>query len=97
MSQSRWDQIHTRGDVADHAFLIYQATEPVTEDEPIAGELPQIDQMRWARWVAIQAQLLVEASIIEARSHRITWAEIGEVHGITRQAAQQRFGHLDAR
>jgi hypothetical protein len=95
VTHSRWNETHTRGDVPHHAWRINRATEPVTEDEPIPGELPQLDQMRWARWVAAEAQQLVEASVVEARRHRITWAEIGEVHGMTRQAAHQRFGHLD--
>lgn len=94
-SQSRWNEIHTRGDVESHAWAIHRATEPVSEDRPVPGELPQVDQMRWARWVMAEASQLVEASVIEARAHRITWQEIGDVHGMSRQAAYQRFGYLD--
>lgn len=96
MTDSRWNEIHARGDVAHHAWRIFHATEPVTEDLPIPGEPRELDQLRWARWVAAEAQLLVDAAVIEARSARCTWQEIGEIHGITRQAAQKRFGHLDA-
>ena len=94
MTASQWDEIHIRGDVAHHAFRIYEATEPVREDEP--QEAPEVEQLRWARWVAAEAQQLVEASVVEARRMGASWATIGAVHGVTRQAAQQRFGHLES-
>lgn len=90
--RSRWDEIHHQGDVAKHAFRIYEATEPVTEDEPIPGEPVELEQMRWARWVMAEAAQLVEATVIEARAAGIPWSAIGDVHGVTKQAAQQRFG-----
>ena len=97
MQHSQWDEMHVRGDVPHHAIRINHATHghlQEREDWP-AGELPQIDQMRWARWVQAEAAQMVEAAVIEAREHRVTWAEIGDVFGMSKQAAQQRYGHLD--
>lgn len=38
---------------------------------------------------------LTRAAVIEARRRGEPWARIGPALGITRQAAQQRYGHLD--
>jgi hypothetical protein len=95
MIDSRWNEIHTRGDVPFHAWRIHWATEPVTEDVPIPGEPRELDQLRWARWIAAEAQQLVEAAVIEARAARCTWGEIGDVDGLSRQAAHKRYSHLE--
>lgn len=33
----------------------------------------------------------LEALVFEARSQGVTWAELGELMGVTKQAVQQRF------
>lgn len=38
------------------------------------------------------AEALVRARVESARRHEHTWAEIGDALGVTRQAAQQRYG-----
>ncbi|MCD2190995.1 sigma-70 family RNA polymerase sigma factor [Actinomycetospora soli] len=37
----------------------------------------------------------LEAAVRAARAHGRSWARIGGLLGVTRQAAQQRFGHVD--
>jgi hypothetical protein len=39
------------------------------------------------------AELHLRRQVMAARRHGHSWAAIGFVLGITRQAAQQRFGH----
>jgi hypothetical protein len=38
------------------------------------------------------AEELVALLVTNARDHGATWADVGETFGITRSAAQQRFG-----
>jgi hypothetical protein len=92
MTRSPWDEVHVRGDVAKHARRIHDATEPVTDEE--LTEPPELQQLRWARWVQTEAAQLVEAAVLEAREAGASWATIGATFGTTRQAAQQRFGHV---
>jgi hypothetical protein len=92
-TRSRWDETHTRQDVPTHALRMHAATDgdrPDNGDEP-----PELEQLRWARWVLAEAAQLVECAIIEARQAGATWETIGAIHGVTRQAAQQRWAHLD--
>lgn len=42
---------------------------------------------------ARRAQRYVQNTVDNARDAGMTWAEVGEILGCTRQAAQQRFGH----
>jgi hypothetical protein len=48
-----------------------------------------------ARDLRIHAEGVEHAAVVLAREAGMTWAEIGERFGITRQAAQQRFGQTD--
>lgn len=66
---------------------------------------------RWVRRAAIDAdgiqrlqshtrlehalRAVVDAGVILAREQGRSWSEIGEALGVSKQAAQQRFGHLD--
>lgn len=42
--------------------------------------------------MADRAEAILRAEVIRARSMGLTWAQVGAAFGITRQAAQQRFG-----
>ena len=50
--------------------------------------LARLDAARRAREAA---EALERISIDDARGAGLTWAEIGEVYGLTKQGAQQRF------
>ena len=39
-----------------------------------------------------QLEALQRQAVIDARAAGMSWTEVGEVLGVTRQAAQQRFG-----
>jgi hypothetical protein len=56
---------------------------------------PAFDVLDWvaqADAAARQAQHHLAATVIRARQHGRTWAQIADRLGVTRQAAQQRFG-----
>lgn len=44
-----------------------------------------------------QAQTLLEATVVSARSAGATWAQIGESTGMSRQAAHERWGCIPCR
>jgi hypothetical protein len=57
---------------------------------------PVIDVLDWvsdASTAALQARCHLAAAVTRARSRGCTWTQIAGQLGITRQAAQQRFGH----
>jgi hypothetical protein len=57
---------------------------------------PEIDVLDWvtdADAGAARARRLLTAAVTRARSRGHTWTQIAGRLGITRQAAQQRFGH----
>lgn len=41
-------------------------------------------------------EILTEKAVANARAEGITWASIGEMLGMTRQGAQQRYGAVKA-
>lgn len=90
-TRSRWDEIHTRREVAEHALRVHEAADP---EKLTAREPDPLERLRWARWLAAEVQQMQEAAIIDARNERRTWDEIGEVYGLSRQAAHNRYGHL---
>ena len=55
------------------------------QDDPLAS-------VRAAREIRDQGEALVAAAVQQAREAGRTWQEIGEVLGVTRQAAFQRYG-----
>jgi len=55
------------------------------EDDPIAS-------VRAAREIRDRAEALMAAAVSQARETGRTWQEIGEVLGVSRQAAFQRYG-----
>jgi hypothetical protein len=58
----------------------------------LADPLARLAEVRAARRAleALEAQ-----TVAEARASGATWGEIGALYGISKQAAQQRFGHGD--
>jgi hypothetical protein len=49
----------------------------------------RLEQLSALEWLLGKAQRKAVANL---RAQGMTWAEVGDVFGITRQAAQQRFG-----
>jgi hypothetical protein len=44
---------------------------------------------------ATDVEIATVDAVQKARHERVTWLEIGQALGITKQAAQQRYGHQD--
>jgi hypothetical protein len=45
-----------------------------------------------AGFLVTYAEAMVEAAVEEARTHLYSWQRIGDMLGMTKQGAQQRFG-----
>lgn len=58
----------------------------------LSGASDPLGLLRAAREVQDQAETLMTAAVQQARDAGRTWQEIGEVLGVTRQAAFQRYG-----
>lgn len=56
------------------------------------GDIDHLELVRAARVIEDQAEELTAAAIQQARAAGRTWQEIGEVLGVSRQAAFQRYG-----
>lgn len=59
-----------------------------SQRDPRAEALGALDTARRAREAADSAEL---AAVREARRAGASWARIGELYGLTKQGAQQRF------
>jgi hypothetical protein len=68
-----------------HAKRITKALDSLSA---AATPLARLDSARRAREAA---EALERRSIDDARAAGLTWAEIGDVYGLTKQGAQQRF------
>ena len=51
-----------------------------------------LDPVAFARRIREAAEDLEAAKVEEARAGGVSWREIGDLYGISKQAAQQRFG-----
>jgi biotin operon repressor len=51
----------------------------------------RLDVVRQAAHDADQSQARLRKAVADARSHGDSWQQLGDVLGISRQAAQQRF------
>jgi hypothetical protein len=49
-----------------------------------------------AGFLVTYAEAMVEAAVEHARANLYSWQRIGDMLGITKQGAQQRFGQLDS-
>ncbi|WP_231514642.1 DUF3887 domain-containing protein [Mycobacterium sp. URHB0044] len=58
----------------------------------LSAEGDPLELVRAARVVEDQAEALMAAAVHQARGAGHTWQEIGDVLGVTRQAAFQRYG-----
>lgn len=70
--------------------------------DPTLGERLEHDAQAHLELVALaraarsETDVLLGAAVTSARSAGCTWEQVGAVLGITRQAAQQRYGHPGA-
>lgn len=53
---------------------------------------PEVEALREARVAVAEAEKRLTAAVAQARSQGLSWAGVGQVLGMTRQGAQQRFG-----
>jgi tRNA C32,U32 (ribose-2'-O)-methylase TrmJ len=55
-------------------------------------DMAMVDAIQCLRMLAETATSTLETAILVGRERGMTWDEIGKWLGVTRQAAQQRFG-----
>ncbi len=61
-----------------------------------ARELTPLEALAAARGEREAAELREQAAVIDARAAGVSWSRIGELYGLTKQGAQQRFKpHLE--
>ena len=78
---------------AEAARAALDALDTSTDPTQDAGDLRRISEILAAR--VIQERELAEA-VADARANGRSWAKIGLALGISRQAAQERFGNRAA-
>jgi hypothetical protein len=65
--------------------------------QKLVSEVPNqhagLELVEFTNLLAEEAALLRDEAVSAARHQKISWAAIGDRLGMTRQAAQQRFGH----
>lgn len=63
------------------------------DNATVDGKARFVKRIQTAALIEIEAQQLLRETVEEARTQRAgwTWARVGEVLGVSRQAAQQRF------
>lgn len=94
MDQGTFDRLHQAA-----GALAYTATEGESQKGiegiggtrvPTAEELVEfVDQARWVLGLAKDA---ADLAVERAREGGVTWQQIGDAFGMTREAAQMRFG-----
>jgi hypothetical protein len=57
---------------------------------------PQLVRIEEAQAITVKAEAFLDLRVHQAREIKVTWSAIGDVLGMTRQAAQQRFGRVEA-
>lgn len=62
------------------------------EQDTEAGKGSAVDRLEQAQRIAQLAQEIVRDLVEDARWNRHSWSEIGGALGMSKQAAQQRFG-----
>lgn len=58
-----------------------------------AQDLDTIDRLRLFNELVLDAQVAKALAVNDARSEGYSWTQIGDALGVTRSAAQQRYGH----
>jgi hypothetical protein len=66
---------------------------PDAEGIPVSGEDSWLDAVRSASELSALAAAALRLAVDLARAAGRTWQELGDVLGVSRQAAFQRFGH----
>lgn len=51
-----------------------------------------LDALRDARWITEQAERVTAQQVSALREQGLSWSQIGTALGISKQAAQQRYG-----
>ena len=92
MGATKYRGTHVRSTVDKHRQRIANATDRLELEEVRTDPL---DLLQWARWLVAEASQLEEAAVIEARQAGASWSAIGSVHGMTKQAAWDRWHQLD--
>ncbi|WP_066517216.1 DUF3887 domain-containing protein [Curtobacterium ammoniigenes] len=85
MTRSSSERAALHADLIEHVHALDPNRSPLT---PPA----YLDQVRTAHRVQDLAARVLDACVQDARDAGHTWQEIGDVLGVTRQAAFQRFG-----
>jgi len=82
-------------------FRIWRTKRMTTEPIPLGEALEELEsqlklilRVRVVKNAREQAERLETETIAQARAGGCTWGQIGEVYGVTRQAALQRWGKL---
>lgn len=88
------DEHELRGRVGD-LVLAWHAEREGRDDADVTSAEAYRDLVEAAAVVESEANLSLSRWVDGARRAGLSWAEIGEVLGTSRQAAQQRFGHGD--
>lgn len=86
------DEHELRGRVGDLVLAWHAERDGAREVEPRSADAYR-DLLEAAAVVESEANLSLARWVAGARRAGLSWAEVGEVLGTTRQAAQQRFGH----
>ena len=73
--------------LAEHAAALAAST-----GSPLAPAADYLDQIRRAQDIAVMGEQALKLCVQQGRDAGHTWQEIGELLGVTRQAAFQRFG-----
>lgn len=92
LDQTSFDRLHSAA-----GALSYVAAEENGGIEGLGGtRIPTteelIDFVDQARWMLGLAKDAADLAVERAREGGVTWQQIGDLFGTTRQAAQQRFG-----
>jgi hypothetical protein len=75
--------LHFSQAAAEASYLLRVTSEPLVAIRALAT-------------IEVEAKKILAEMVEEARSANYTWAQIAEALGVTRQAAQARFGGGDA-
>lgn len=87
MSRRSIAAIAARADESADAFENYEP-KPDDQDAP----LPPLMAVKLAAWRRDVAERELAEAVRLARSHRVSWREVGEAIGTSGEAARQRYG-----
>lgn len=88
LDQTTFDRLHQQAASLAHTA---SKTEGIGGTERLDTEAA-FDLVRHAQHVASLAADALDLAVDAARDHGLSWQQIGDAFGITKQAAQQRFG-----